>query len=382
MNNFTFHNPVKILFGEGQISQLNQLIDKNTTILFTYGGGSIKRNGIYEQVTTTLKGFKVIEFGGIEPNPSHETLVKAIEIVKREQVDFILAVGGGSVIDGSKYIAAAAFIEDDPWTILTGKSSIEKALPLGTILTLPATGTEMNGNAVISKKSTSEKLAFSSPHVLPVFSILDPTVCYTLPDVQISNGVIDAFVHVMEQYLTYPVQAEVQDAYAESLLRILIDIGPKVLRDRRNYDLAATFMWTTTMALNGLIGAGVPQDWATHAIGHELTAFHGIDHAQTLAIVLPGVMSAMRQHKKDKLIRYGKNVWGLANPDEKNIDQIILLTEAFFHSMQIKTRLSDYGVGEETITKIVKRFEERGYNLGEHANITPEIVGQILKLRL
>lgn len=382
MENFIFHNPVKILFGKGQIAGLNQLISKDERILFTYGGGSIKKNGVYDQVRNQLKGYEVVEFQGIEPNPVYETLMQAVQLVKKNNITFILAVGGGSVIDGSKFIAAAHYSKSDPWNILTGVEDVKQALPLGAILTLPATGTEMNGNAVISRRSTNEKLAFSSPFVLPQFSILDPETCYSLPIEQISNGVVDAFVHIMEQYLTFPVQARVQDAFAESLLKILIDIGPKVIANPKDYDLMASFMLTTTMALNGLIGSGVPQDWSTHEIGHEITAYHGIDHARTLAIVLPGVMHIMRQYKKEKLLQYAAKVWGIENPSDNNVDQVILLTEAFFHSMQIKTRLSDYGIGKETIEKIVNRFQQRGTLMGEHQNISADIVRKILETRL
>ncbi|HOK98014.1 MAG TPA: iron-containing alcohol dehydrogenase [Bacteroidales bacterium] len=382
MLNFEFQNPTRIVFGKDQVSQLSRLLPRDAKILFTYGQGSIKRNGVYDAVLGALKGFTYVEFGGIEPNPSYETLMKAVEIVKKEGISFLLAVGGGSVIDGTKFIAAAPFVAGDPWDILTGKAEVTKALPLGTVLTLPATGTEMNGNAVISRYSTKEKLAFSSPLVKPVFSILDPQYCFTLPDTQISNGVVDAFVHVMEQYLTYPVGAGVQDGFSESLLRTLMEVGPKVLHNKTNYTYAATFMWATTMALNGLISAGVPEDWSTHAIGHELTALHGIDHAKTLAIVLPGVMHVMRENKKDKLIQYGHRVLGIQNPSADNIDQIIAMTEAFFHAMQIKTRLSDYGVGKDTVQIIVDRFRQRNQLLGERADMGPEVIEKVLLSRL
>jgi NADP-dependent alcohol dehydrogenase len=382
MLNFEFYNPTRIVFGKDQVGRLSELLPRESKILFTYGQGSIKRNGIYDAVVSALKGFNFVEFGGIEPNPSYETLMKAVEIVRKEGITFLLAVGGGSVIDGTKFIAAAPFIDGDPWDILTGKAEVRKALPLGTVLTLPATGTEMNGNAVISKYATHEKLSFSSRLVMPVFSILDPQYCYTLPDTQISNGVVDAFVHVMEQYLTYPVGAGVQDGFAESLLRTLMEVGPKVLSNKTNYTYAATFMWSTTMALNGLISAGVPEDWSTHAIGHELTALHGIDHAKTLAIVLPGVMHVMRNNKKEKLIQYGHRVLGIQNPSEENIDQIIALTEAFFHAMQIKTRLSDYGVGKDTVQTIVERFRQRNQLLGERGDMGPDIIEKVLINRL
>lgn len=383
MENFTYYNPVKIIFGKGEIDNVGKVIESYgyKKILFTYGGGSIKKNGIYDRVINQLKKFDFIEFGGIQPNPLYEHLIKAIDIVKKENIDFILAVGGGSVIDGSKFIAAGACIDKDPWGILTGEVTVEKAIPLGDILTLPATGTEMNGNAVISKAETKEKLAFGSPYVMPVFSILDPEACYSLPDIQISNGIVDAFVHVMEQYLTYPVNANIQDGFAETILRTLIDIGPKVLKNKSNYDYMANFMWSTTMALNGLICTGVPEDWSTHYIGHEITALCGIDHGQTLAIVLPGVMSVMRNDKKEKLIQYGKNVWGLTNPNSENIDLIIDLTETFFRSIGIKTRLSEYNVEKSVIDEIVKRFEKRNLLLGERENMTPSIIKKILEIR-
>jgi len=383
MENFVYYNPVKIFFGKGEIDKLGEILKSYgfKKILFTYGCGSIKKNGIYDRVIKQLKNFDFIEFGGIQPNPLYEHLIKGIEIVKTEGIDFILAVGGGSVIDGSKFIAAGACIDKDPWEILTGEVAVERAIPLGDILTLPATGTEMNGNAVISKETTKEKLAFGSPHVMPVFSILDPEACYSLPDIQISNGIVDAFVHVMEQYLTYPVNAYIQDGYSETILKTLIDIGPKVLKDKKNYEYMANFMWSTTMALNGLICTGVPEDWSTHNIGHEITALCGIDHGQTLAIVLPGVMSVMRNDKKEKLLQYGKNVWGLINPKEENIDLIIELTETFFRSLGIKTRLSEYNIDKSVIDKIVKRFEQRNQLLGERENITPPIIKRILESR-
>jgi len=382
MNNFVFHNPVKILFGKGQIKNIVSEIPQDAKILFTYGGGSIKKNGVYDQVIDALKNHSVIEFGGIEPNPKYETLVKAIDICKKEKIDFLLPVGGGSVIDGTKFIAAGVYVDSDPWDILTGKATIKKALPIGAILTLPATGTEMNGNAVISKIKGKEKRAFGTPIVLPKFSVLDPEVCFTLPDIQVSNGVVDAYVHIMEQYLTYPVGAMVQDSYAEALLRNLIEVGPKVLKDKTNYEYMSNFMWIATMALNGLIGSGVPGDWATHAIGHELTAFEGIDHAQTLAIVLPGVMEEMRESKKEKILQYAKNVWSINETDEKKaIDLAIDKTADFFESMGLKTKLSDYKVSASTIEKIIDRMNSRGDKLGEKQELTPDRVNNIFEIR-
>lgn len=382
MKNFEFYNPVKIYFGKDQINNLSEILKPYKKILFTYGMGSIKKNGIYEQVCNQLKNYDYIEFSGIEPNPTYENLMKAVKIGKDENIDFILAVGGGSVLDGSKFIAAAIEYEgDDSWEILSKQKEITSAIKLGTVLTLPATGSEMNGNAVISKNETKEKLAFGSNLVLPAFSIMDPQTMLSLPDSQIANGIIDSYVHVIEQYLTYPVQAMVQDKYAESLMKILIDIGPKILENRNDYNLNANLMWTACMALNGLLSTGVPTDWSTHLIGHELTALYGIDHAQSLAIVLPGVMQVMKDDKEEKIKQYANEVFGISN--NNSVSQAITSTENFFNSLNIKTRLSDYNI-DSSVTKIIpERFILRRFlKLGENKNITPDKVEEILKLRL
>ena len=387
MKNFEFYNPVKVCFGKGEIAKLSGLIPPQANILLTYGGGSIRGNGVYDQVMTALKGFNVIEFSGIEANPHYETLMKGVAIIKAHHINFLLAVGGGSVLDGTKFMAAAALWEgSDPWDILSkrGKVHVEKALPLGTVLTLPATGSEMNGTAVVTRWETKDKLAFDSVHVFPRFSILDPEVVFSLPRIQVTNGIVDAFIHVMEQYLTYPAKASVQDRFAESLLTTLMEEGPKVLADRTDYDAAANFMWAATMALNGLIGVGVPQDWATHMIGHELTAIHGIDHGQTLCIVLPGVMRIKRQDKEEKLLQYGERVLKItAGSTNQKIDAVIEKTVDFFESLGIKTKLSDYGVGPEIIPKIIDRFTKRGIKaIGERGNLTLEEIAKILELQL
>jgi NADP-dependent alcohol dehydrogenase len=361
-------------------------IPKNAKVLLTYGGGSIKKTGVYEQVTKVLNKIEFIEFGGIEANPHYETCMKAVDIIKKEKINFLLSVGGGSVLDATKFIAAATLYKNgDPWEILNRRNEIfvEEAMPIGAVLTLPATGSEMNGNSVITRISRMEKLAFGSPKVMPKFSILDPECVFTLPDTQVSNGVVDAFVHVVEQYLTFNVNSPIQDRFAESILTTLIEEGPKVLADRKDYESAANFMWSATMALNGLIGAGVAQDWATHLIGHELTALHGIDHAQTLAIVLPGMMHVKRQNKKDKILQYGERIWGIkSGTDNEKIDKAITKTIEFFESVGIKTTLPDYGVPAETINIIMARFEKRGNKLGENADIDFNEVGEILRNRL
>jgi len=384
MYNFEYQNPVKIIFGKGEIKKVRVNIPAGSKILLTYGGGSIFKNGVYDQVKAAIQGFEVLEFGGIEPNPHYETLMKAVEVVKKENITFLLSVGGGSVLDGTKFIAAAALFEKgDPWLILSKNAPVKDALPIGAVLTLPATGSEMNGNSVVTRIETTEKLAFSSQKVMPVFSILDPEVIFSLPEKQVANGVVDAFVHVIEQYLTFPVNSPIQDRFAESILKTLIEEGPKVLANRNDYEAAANFMWSATMALNGLIGVGVPQDWATHMLGHELTAYHGIDHARTLAIVLPGIMHVKREQKKDKILQLGERVWGITEgTTSERIDQTIQKTIGFFESVGIPTKLPDYNVPAETIDTICTRFEKRGYKVGEKSDIGPTEIRMILESRL
>ncbi|WP_299757414.1 iron-containing alcohol dehydrogenase [uncultured Pontibacter sp.] len=385
MNNFTFYNPVKILFGKGQISAVSQEIPAGARVMMTYGGGSIKKNGVYDQVMEALKGFEVIEFSGIEPNPHYETLMQAVEIAKRQKIDFFLAVGGGSVIDGTKFIVAAMEYEgEDPWNIMAKREPVTKAAPFGAVLTLPATGSEMNSGSVINRVSTKEKLAFGSPFTFPKFSVLDPESTFTLPVRQISNGVVDAFSHVLEQYLTYPVNAPLQDRLAEAVLLTLKEEGPKAVQNPQDYETMANFMWAATMALNGVIRVGVPTDWATHYIAHELTALHGIDHARTLAVVFPALLRYKSETKKEKLLQYGERVWGVnTGTEDERLEATIQATIAFFESLNIKTRLSDYEVGKDTIAIIIQRFEERGVkNLGERADIQVQDVKEILALSL
>ena len=381
MLNFTFQNPTKIHFGEGQISAVSQAIPKDAKVLLVYGGGSIKSNGVYQQVTAALENHSWFEFSGIEPNPSYDTLMKAQTIIQAEKIDYLLAVGGGSVVDGAKFIAAAALFEgNDPWEILADNQPVKKALPIGTVLTLPATGTESNGNSVVTRDGN--KLAFSSPLVCPLFAVLDPSVTLSLSDRQIGNGVVDAFVHTIEQYLTYSVNGKVQDRFSEGLLQTLIEEGPKVLAGETKDDLEirANVMWSATMALNGLIGAGVPQDWSTHMIGHELTGAFGIDHARTLSIVLPAVMKVRREQKRGKLLQYAERVWQITEGDEETrIDQAIAATEDFFKTMQVPTRMSDVDLGIRDIDMLIERLEQHGMTaLGEQGDINLEISREIL----
>lgn len=383
MLNFEFYNPTRILFGTDKIPELARHVPADARVLLLYGGASAQKTGTLDEVKAALGARTVFEFGGIEPNPTYETLMRAVEQVRRDGIDFLLAVGGGSVIDGSKFVAAAACFDGEPWDILLQRGrNISRALALGTVLTLPATGSEMNSGAVVTRQATQTKLAFSSPHCFPVFSVLDPTKTYTLPRTQIANGIVDAFVHTVEQYLTYPVQGRVQDRFAEGLLQTLIEIAPAALAEPPDYDSRANLMWTATLALNDLIGAGVPQDWATHMIGHELTALYGIDHARTLAIVLPSLLQVQRESKRAKLLQYGERVWGICSDsgsEDARIDQTIARTRAFFEGVGIGTRLSDYGLGTEAVDAVVAQLTAHGMvALGEQRSITPQVSRAIL----
>lgn len=385
MDNFTYYNPTKIYFGKGQIAAIKEELDKDARVLVTYGGGSIKRNGVYDQVMAALEDHTVIEFGGIEPNPHYETLVKAVSIAREEQIDLILAVGGGSVIDGSKFIAAATRYDGASWDIIeTGGACVKAAVPLGCVLTLPATGSEMNRGAVVTRAETQDKLSFSSDLVRPAFSVLDPETTYSLPARQVANGAVDSFVHTVEQYLTYPVNAKVSDRFAESLLLNVLEDGPVALKEPENYDVRANLMWTATMALNGTLKNGVPTDWSTHMIGHELTGLYGLDHAQTLAIVLPAVWKYKKDQKRAKLLQYAERVFGLTEGSEdERIERAIQKTEAFFALMGNPTTLSAYGLGEKDIPAVQEKLKLHGMTaLGEHRDITPEDAGEILKLAL
>lgn len=386
MNNFNFFNPTRIVFGEGQIKEIDQLVPKDARVLILFGGQSAKKHGTVDEVTAALNSRYYEEFGGIEANPSYTTLMRAVAQIKTNKLDYLLAVGGGSVIDGTKFIAAAVNCENDPWQeiLVNSAKDIHTALPFGSVLTLPATGSEMNANSVVTRYETKEKLAFNSPLVYPEFSILDPTKAYTLPPRQLANGIVDAYTHIMEQYLTYPVDAKVQDRFAEGLLLTLIETGPTLLEDPTDYSLQSNFMWTATLALNGLIGAGVPQDWATHMIGHELTALHGLDHAQTLAIILPSIMQEQREHKHDKLLQYAERVWNITDgDDDSRINTAITKTRDFFEQMGVKTRLSDYHIPADAIPTMIKQLGEHGLNqLGEHGDVDLDKSRKVLEASL
>lgn len=383
MENFTYKNPTKIIFGEGQIQTLRDEIPTNKKILLLYGGGSIKKNGIYEQVHQALEGYDIVEFGGIRPNPEYELLQETLKVIKQENRDYILAVGGGSVIDATKYLVAAAKYKGDGWDMICNRAEITEALPFASVLTLPATGSEMNSGFVLSRTETQEKLSMGSPLLFPQFSILDPTVIKTIPTHQLVNGIVDAMNHTFEQYLTYPTGGALQDRIAEGILQTLITEGVKVLENPANYEAASNFMWSCTMALNGLIAQGVPSDWSVHGIGHELTALFGIDHACTLAIIGPNLYKYKLDSKKEKLAQFAERVWNITQGTpkekaEKGIEELI----SFYHKLGVKTRLSDYTNNYEgTAEKIAKRFTERGWlGIGERRDLSPESVAEIIRM--
>ncbi|KAA0998297.1 iron-containing alcohol dehydrogenase [Paraburkholderia panacisoli] len=382
MKSFTFQNPTKIIFGEGQIAALDANVPRNARALITCGGGSIKSNGVLAQVQAALGERASFVFEGIEPNPTYETLMQAVALAREKNIDFLLAVGGGSVIDGTKFIAAAMKFDGEPWDILARQAPVRDAVPFGSVLTLPATGSEMNNGSVISYRAKGDKLFFTSDATYPLFSVLDPTTTYSLPPRQIANGVVDAFVHIVEQYLTYPVDAKVQDRFAEGLLITLTEVGPQALAEPHNYSVRANLMWTATLALNGLIGAGVPQDWATHMLGHEITALHGLDHAQTLAIVLPAMLTVRKEQKRGKLLQYAERVWNITEGSEDDrINAAITATRMFFERMTVGTRLRDYQIGGGSIETLIAKLTEHGMTaLGEHGDVTPEVSRKVYEV--
>lgn len=385
MFNFEYFNPTRIIFGEDGINKLDKLVPQDANILIVYGRSSIKKYGTLDKVKQALGGRNVFEFGGIEPNPPYETLLNAIKLVKNENINFLLAIGGGSIIDGTKFISAATFYEGEPLEILEsgskGPQKLEKTIPFGTILTLPAAGSEMNCVSVVTQKEIKCKFRFFSESLFPKFSILDPTLTYTLPTNQVANGVVDTFVHVIEQYLTYPVDARIQDRYAESIMQTLIEIGKETIDNPTDYSLRANLMWSATSAQNGMIGVGVPQDWSSHKIGYELTSLFGLDHAQTLAVILPSLMNLRKEQKRLKLLQYAKRVWNITDEDEDLIiNKAIDKTRNFFEELGVKTHLSDYGIKADDIDFIIEKLTKHGaVALSERQDLTPEISKKILQ---
>lgn len=381
MLNFEFQNPTKLIFGKGSIAKIERQFSRPTKIMLTFGGGSVKRNGVYDQVINALKGHEIIEFWGIEPNPKVETLRKAVELGKQENVEFIIAVGGGSTLDGTKLIACAICYDGDAWDLVLDPTKVQRAIPFASVMTMPATGSEMNNGAVISNLATKEKYGFYSYY--PQWSILDPEVTYSIPPYQVACGIADTFVHVMEQYLTTPNINPLMDRWAEGILLNLIEIAPQIQENPQDYDLMSQYMFSATMGLNRFISMGVPQDWATHNIGHELTALHGVTHGESLAIVLPGTMTVLSEQKHDKILQYGERVWGITEgTDGIRIAEAIGRTEQFFSQLGLATRLSQLNIGEDTIAEIERRFNERNVQLGECKNVNGAVARAILECQL
>ena len=384
MLDFNLHIPVNLFFGKNSHENIASQIPAGAKVLMTYGGGSIKKNGVYEKVKEALAGFEVVEFGGIEANPQYSTLLKALDIIKDQNITFLLAVGGGSVIDGTKFLSSAALYQgDSPWEILEKGIRTEVGMPFGTVLTLPATGSEMNSGAVISRAEIGQKRAMGGPGLFPKFSICDPSVVASLPQRQIANGIVDAYTHVLEQYMTYPTSATLQDRISEGILSTLIEISEEVMEKPEDYDLAANLMWCCNMALNGIIQKGVPTDWSIHALGHEITALYGIDHARTLAIVMPSMYNYKIKEKQAKLAQYGRRVLSLTGSDEDVAMKAIIVTEGFFNSLDIKTKLSEYPEAtdiDQFPIKAANALEKhRPIILGEHKDIRKDDVIAILQ---
>ena len=381
MLNFEFQNPTKLIFGKGSIAKIERQFSRPTKIMLTFGGGSVKRNGVYDQVINALKGHEIVEFWGIEPNPKVETLRKAVELGKQENVEFIIAVGGGSTLDGTKLIACAICHDCDAWDLVLDPTKVQRAIPFASVMTMPATGSEMNNGAVISNLATKEKYGFYSYY--PQWSILDPEVTYSIPPYQVACGIADTFVHVMEQYLTAPNINPLMDRWAEGILLNLIEIAPQIQENPQNYDLMSQYMFSATMGLNRFISMGVPQDWSTHNIGHELTALHGVTHGESLSIVLPGTMTVLSEQKHDKILQYGERVWGITEgTDGIRIAEAIGRTEQFFSQLGLATRLSQLNIGEDTIAEIERRFNERNVQLGECKNVNGAVARAILECQL
>ena len=381
MLNFEFQNPTKLIFGKGSIAKIAKQFSHPTKIMLTFGGGSVKRNGVYNQVIDALKGHEIVEFWGIEPNPKVETLRKAVELGKAENVEFIIAVGGGSTLDGTKLIACAICYDGDAWDLVLDPKKVTGAIPFASVMTMPATGSEMNNGAVISNLATKEKYGFYSFY--PQWSILDPEVTYSIPPYQVACGIADTFVHVMEQYLTDTDINPLMDRWAEGILLNLIEIAPQIQENPQDYDLMSQYMLSATMGLNRFISMGVPQDWATHNIGHELTALHGVTHGESLSIVLPGTMTVLSEQKHNKILQYGERVWGITEgTDGIRIAEAIGRTEQFFSQLGLATRLSQLNIGEETIAEIERRFNERGTLLGECRNVNGAVARAILECQL
>ena len=377
---FALCNPTDIRFGIGQIKQLRDLVPAGSSVLLLYGGGSIKANGVHDQVMTALADSKVVEFGGVEPNPLYETLQRAANVARENNIDLVLGVGGGSVADAAKFLATMLGMPgDDPWPELVAGKLPEKTIPVGIVLTLAATGSESNPTSVISSTRYGLKLPFANQQARPRFAILDPSTMASLSRRQLENGVVDAFTHVLEQYMTRPVNAPIQYGFSETIMKVLAEWGPKLIKEPSD-EARENVMWAANQALNGLIGAGVPQDWSTHMIGHAITAVYGIDHARTLSAIMPALMRERLEAKTAMLARYGRTVWDIrADDDREAATQAIARTEQFFAQMGCPVALSgfDQAIDHE---KIVDHLEKAGHvALGEDRAVNPAMVRAILE---
>lgn len=374
MNNFDFCNPTRILFGEGAAEGLRSYIPQDAKVLVVYDA-IIEHIGTLDKVLSHVPN-TVFKFNKIESNPKFEVLMEAVELVRKEKIDFILAVGGGSTMDGAKFISIAsnneAFIGNESEILhvepMTDKR-ITQSIPLATVVTLPATGSEMNPHAVISRGE--DKLGISSPFIYPAVSVLDPTYTFTLPASQLANGIADSFIHTAEQYITFPAEGRFQDRTAEGILRTLVEVADTNLNEPKNYDARANLMWCSTMALNGLIGSGVPVDFATHMIGHEVTSLFGIAHAPSLVIIMPALWRVRKQQKWEKLLQYAERVWDITEgTEEEKIDLAIDKTEEFFRSLGLKTRFSEHGLSFEQVEGVLTLLEKHNMtNLSETGDL-------------
>ncbi len=376
MKDFVFHNPTKLIFGRNAMAQIRPNIEPfGRKVLLTYGRGSIKRNKIYDKVMRQIKGLKVKEFGGIEPNPRVETLRQALDQYRSFNPDIILAVGGGSVIDGSKLLASSFHYGGDPWDFLIKDVEPKKYVPFGVVLTLSATGSEMNCGAVITRWETNEKKVFVKDGIYPKFSILDPQNTFSVPKDQTAYGIVDAFSHVLEQYLHTTTDVPLQDRFSEAILLTLIENAPLVLKNPRNYNARANIMLSATMALNNLISIGTDEDWACHGIEHEFSAFYDIPHGAGLAIITPRWMNVIKNQKKKKFTQYGERIWGLKGTDKSIVNGASDKTYDFFKSLRVKMSLKEWKISTEHFEIMTKRLVKR--KIGEKA-LNKKQIEQIL----
>lgn len=389
MNSFTFHNPTKILFGEGMVDQLGEQIAAlgSKTVLLVYGGGSIKKTGLYDRVLKQLKqiGVRAVELPGVEPNPRVSTVRRGIELCRSEQVDLVLAVGGGSVIDAAKAVAVGVPYEGDVWDFLIRKAKIEAALPLATVLTLSATGSEMNGGAVITDWEQKLKKSFSSPYSYPKFSILDPTLTYTVPVNQTVNGIVDTMSHVMEQYFSQTTNTPLQERLCESILQTVIENGEKALKDPSHPEARANLMLCSTYALNGgMISVGMQGDWATHGMEHEVSAIYDIAHAEGLAILFPNWMKYVYRERIERFVQFAVRVWGI-DPEGKSDEEIALAgiqaTRDYFTRIGAPARLSDLNIGDDQLQRMADEAVRFG-PIGWFKKLNSEDVLAILRMSL